>query len=545
MDQSTDQMPQKLEFLIQADGAFFALARFDNDAVGSHIQLFLDNGKGEVCGAVPGVMGRGSSDKSGNGGTVAVVFCADSTLLTDARYYRLGDRPRQKLAPVLRHVIAPDKAWNPPSPARPLQFMNLRVRRALFLIRSGEFSELWEASWAKITRRARPGRPVPPAPPAPVDALQLWMQEQVLAQERLVLIVDHGLGGGATHYGRKLLERHLQLGDAVLLITSEPSVGMYELYLHTAEGKQHQRTMSLAALLQVPAWPNLRQIVYNTAALFVSPLAMVALLLHLQQRSGARLTVLFHDYFPVCPSIFLISPRGRYCGIPDAATCRRCMPQNPGLPELLLHYRHYDPILWRQVWECLLLVADEMTAFSQASADIVRKVWPWVDASRRQVVPHQAEPLNAEPVVVRNTQGLHIGIVGQLGFHKGIDVITALAKAIRRRKKDVRISVIGSVEAPVDSRVISQSGPYKREDLPRLIAESGANVMLFPSVWPETFSYVVQELMALNLPLACFDMGAPAERVRTYAKGLILEDADAEALLDQLLAFFERQYASR
>src|SRR5690606_11111717 len=130
---------------------------------------------------------------------------------------------------------------------------------------------------------------------------------------------------------------------------------------------------------------------------------------------------------------------------------------------------------------------------SQASADIVRKVWPWVDAARLQVVPHQAEPLNAEPVVVRNTQVLHIGIVSQLGFHKGIDVIAALAKAIRRRGLDIRISVIGSVEAPVDSRVISQSGSYKREDLQRLIAESGANVMLFPSVWPETFSYVVQE----------------------------------------------------
>lgn len=542
MNQGSDHSPGKLHFLVQSDGAFFAQARLDAPGQASGIQLLLEDAAGAECGVVQGLV-KGSDDGR------TVVFCGDSALLARARHYRLGAHPKQSLDALKQRAIAPGKAWNPPSPARPLQFMNLRgmsyVRRALFLIRSGDFRELWEASWAKITRRARPGRPVPPAPPAPVDALQLWMQEQVLAQERLVLIVDHGLGGGATHYGRKLLERHLQLGDAVLLITSEPSVGMYELYLHTAEGKQHQRTMSLSALLQVPAWPNLRQIVYNTAALFVSPLAVVALLLHLKQRSGARLTVLFHDYFPLCPSIFLISPRGRYCGIPDAATCRRCMPQNPGLPELLLHYRHYDPILWRQVWECLLLVADEMTAFSQASADIVRKVWPWVDAARLQVVPHQAEPLNAEPVVVRNTQGLHIGIVGQLGFHKGIDVIAALAKAIRRRSLDIRISVIGSVEAPVDSRVISQSGSYKREDLPRLIAESGANVMLFPSVWPETFSYVVQELMALNLPLACFDMGAPAERVRTYAKGLILEDTDAEVLLDQLLAFFERQYASR
>jgi glycosyltransferase involved in cell wall biosynthesis len=40
---------------------------------------------------------------------------------------------------------------------------------------------------------------------------------------------------------------------------------------------------------------------------------------------------------------------------------------------------------------------------------------------------------------------------------------------------------------------------------------------LLPSIWPETFSYVTQELMSLGVPLVCFDLGAPAECVRHIA----------------------------
>jgi len=65
-------------------------------------------------------------------------------------------------------------------------------------------------------------------------------------------------------------------------------------------------------------------------------------------------------------------------------------------------------------------------------------------------------------------------------------------------------------------------------------------MFLFPSVWPETFSYVTSELMALEVPLACFDLGAPAERVRDYAQGLVVSRIEAAAALEEIVAFHER-----
>lgn len=66
--------------------------------------------------------------------------------------------------------------------------------------------------------------------------------------------------------------------------------------------------------------------------------------------------------------------------------------------------------------------------------------------------------------------------------------------------------------------------------------------MLFPSIWPETFSYVAQELVELDLPVACFDLGAPAERLRNYSKGMILKETTASAILDDLISFHRRIY---
>ena len=53
----------------------------------------------------------------------------------------------------------------------------------------------------------------------------------------------------------------------------------------------------------------------------------------------------------------------------------------------------------------------------------------------------------------------------------------------------------------------------------------------------ETFSYVTAELMHYRVPLAVFDLGAPAERVRGYDRGRIIPLVDAQAALDELLAF--------
>ena len=69
-------------------------------------------------------------------------------------------------------------------------------------------------------------------------------------------------------------------------------------------------------------------------------------------------------------------------------------------------------------------------------------------------------------------------------------------------------------------------GKYKHENLQKLVESENISMEIFPSIWPETFSYLVSEHIAMNVPIICFDMGAQSEKVRTYTKGIIVKDID-------------------
>jgi hypothetical protein len=49
---------------------------------------------------------------------------------------------------------------------------------------------------------------------------------------------------------------------------------------------------------------------------------------------------------------------------------------------------------------------------------------------------------------------------------------------------------------------------------------------------------VAEEVMALGIPIAVFDIGAPAERVRLYPHGLVLPRCDSNEVLAMLKQFY-------
>jgi glycosyltransferase involved in cell wall biosynthesis len=182
-------------------------------------------------------------------------------------------------------------------------------------------------------------------------------------------------------------------------------------------------------------------------------------------------------------------------------------------------------------------VADRVLCFSNASRDLLLKAYPELRTERISVVPHATSYFPSRKPQVNMSSGLHIGVLGEIGPHKGCAIVQALSEEIVRQKARIRISVIGTLEADCDAAVVTETGPYEPSSLVDMVEASGANVFLFPSIWPETFSYVVDELMQLEVPIACFDMGAPAERVRRYPRGKLIPFSNARAILSALSTF--------
>jgi glycosyltransferase involved in cell wall biosynthesis len=77
--------------------------------------------------------------------------------------------------------------------------------------------------------------------------------------------------------------------------------------------------------------------------------------------------------------------------------------------------------------------------------------------------------------------------------------------------------------------------------LPIIVEKIGANIFLMPSICPETFSYVTQELIDMEVPLVCFDIGAQAEKIKNYHKGLIISyDSTPNEILEQIEQFHKK-----
>ena len=78
---------------------------------------------------------------------------------------------------------------------------------------------------------------------------------------------------------------------------------------------------------------------------------------------------------------------------------------------------------------------------------------------------------------------------------------------------------------------------YKHENLVEIVEKYDIDIFIIPSIWPETFSYTTEEIILMQKPIICFNLGAQAERVSKYDKGYIAEDISAKAIYEKLLEF--------
>lgn len=409
----------------------------------------------------------------------------------------------------------------------------LLAKRAWRLLRHGQLSVLVEKAQRYL--RGRPDAQVHTAQ----DVVRL-LGDGGLSD--VVLVIDHDLGGGANQHRERLTAGYLADGAAVLMASYHVTSLDYVLDI---------RTPRLAMRLAIPGWQmvldlaeaiGFRKVIYNTGVSFPHPEQIPELLVQLKSRGDPWVNILINDYFPICPSHFLLNAQGVFCGIPAIDVCHACLAANQeGFATL---YTLRDISIWRRLWGEALAQADQITAFSESSLKLLARAYPGLDLSRAVVEPHAIDHLGFEVVTPSYTERLRIGVVGNIGYHKGANVVRDLAREIARRGLDTRICVIGRVDTACDPSVVSETGGYDHSELPRLVEKTGANVFLFPSICPETFSFVVQELLEMQLPIACFDMGAPAERVRAYSRGLLLNSSEPSEILQALVEFHERLYLS-
>ena len=260
-----------------------------------------------------------------------------------------------------------------------------------------------------------------------------------------------------------------------------------------------------------------------------------------QSAFNCKLRILNHDFYSVCPSYNLIDDHGHFCNIPDFITCNKCLSNNSHLGPSF--HNSIEIESWRKHWLDLLSISDKITFFSKSSKSIFLKAFPSLNNNKLSVLPHSVTKLiGTKKLNIEMTETLHIGVVGHLMYNKGSHIVEGIANEIKAQSLNIKITLFGTTDRYIDNSVIQIKGQYNQKDLPSLIQKSGINVVLFPSICPETFSYVTHEVISLGLPIASFNLGAQAEAISKYKNGLVVNSFNPRVILKQLIAFHKKIY---
>lgn len=403
------------------------------------------------------------------------------------------------------------------------------MQNAWCLMRQGQFRRLWQAVAHYATR-------VPRRQMELVPTLRKLFQST--ATQAALMVIDHDLGGGANMYRERMLASLLERGESVLVLTFFLPTLQFVLEYRDACRTERFALVGLPDVIAVAESGLVQEIFYNNAVSFHNPVHIPELLIYLKESTGIHFRLALHDYFCICPSYFLLNDKGRYCDLPPALECNRCLGNNK---ESFVQVAGVAGIAnWRTCWGRCLQASEEIICFSEASRAILQRAYPELSQGRMVLRPHTLSYLPQVAPRINFNAPLHIGVLGNLTKPKGAAVVRSLAEEILRRGLHIPITVIGTVDAEYQIPTVSETGRYTPDRLANLIEMSGANLFLFPSIWPETFSYVVAELIALDVPVVCFDFGAPAERVRNYQLGHVIPYGGPYALLDELLSFHAR-----
>ena len=348
------------------------------------------------------------------------------------------------------------------------------------------------------------------------------------------LYFDHSLGGGATAYLDTKVKEELKDGNACSVIRFRywDCKFLFEFFC----GEIH-RTFdfdSLDAFMKVEKWLHFDRIYVNELVTFHNLKYTLDVIKKLALNQRAKLIFLFHDYFAVCPTINLVGEDNCYCEFPKAEKCRDCFTGKK------LHnvFQCEDVNEWRQIWKPFLESCDEVRTFSKDTLERIRGVFG--DTLKYTLVPHKVDYLFPLKKKYKITKEINIGVLGILSQNKGAEVVRQMLEVLEREnKRDVRIKLIGETEDDSFQRYqyFSKTGRYTQGELPRLIFENDIDVILIPSIWPETFSYTTEEAIQMEMPVACFDLGAPADRVASYKKGIVIPKMNPSCALETIEGF--------
>lgn len=344
-----------------------------------------------------------------------------------------------------------------------------------------------------------------------------------------VLYINHALGGGANDYLNKKRQARISNGEVVATLIYEYSMSVYRIQVNYQEFEVSYLLVNEELLRRELSLYSFDEVIINELVSYPDLFEMMNWIKDYCKIHDSRLIMLMHDYYSVCPGINLLDDSGAYC---DVSHCQACVVMEEFLNSINKNGRD-----WENNWKSFLSECDEVTVFSHDTERILEKRYGIL--KNIKYVPHIVDYMPKLDKKTKLTDTINIGILGAMSKHKGYDIVNGLVELFDREEVKVKVIHFGNSDegCQINSKRYVEYGRYRVGQLPNLIFKYDIDVFFIPSIWPETFSYTTQEIIEMNMPIAVLPIGAPAERVKKYEKGIVLSSWDIKSIAKELLAF--------
>lgn len=361
---------------------------------------------------------------------------------------------------------------------------------------------------------------------------------------RNVLFIAHTWGGGVERHMNDMAEMlavsgvgvvtmRPRLADSLVAVISTPDrahiPNLKKLDL-AADIEQTAELLRLAGIVQI-----------HVHSLAGWNLGILKTLPDLARRMGVPIDFTFHDFMAVCPRISLVDAKGRYCGGPSPSKCTACL-KNSEAP--LSRVSIAD-------WQARFREFLGHTRYRFApSRDTAGRMTALLEGGAISVRPHPQGRIVEKSAAVPWRQGerLRVAVPGALGLHKGVQILHRAAKDAKKRRLPIEYVVVGYSDRDAELERLENvrvTGAYAHAHLGEILVREKCHVAMIPSIWPETYSYTVTEMLEAGFAVAVFPFGAPCERLREIAEEnaimLPMSALDEPGLVnDTLLAHAEK-----
>jgi glycosyltransferase involved in cell wall biosynthesis len=220
------------------------------------------------------------------------------------------------------------------------------------------------------------------------------------------------------------------------------------------------------------------------------------------------------------------------CTLDDFRHCADCF--TPAIKALGLNDIFQTIDDWRRRWSQFLCSVDHLIVFSNFTKSRFAQGYP--EHEHKVIVSSIPVHYLRKAVIKKPSNDVRIAVLGNINYVKGSAILREMLDLIKT-DKTIKLFLFGKTNDLAVREGIINKGEYRREDLPELMEQNRISIIFIPSICGETFCRTAQEAIAMDIPLAVFDIGAPPERVRLYKKGLVISKIDAAYALSQMVEF--------